>query len=313
MQKKILVIDDSRLSATYISNVLASEGYSVINAYSGTEGLKLVREEKPDLVLLDIVMEDISGFEVCKILRESESNNLMPIIMLTSQDSQEDKLIGLELGADDYIVKPFNNREMTCRVRNTLKRIDRNRAANPLTGLSGNIEIQAEITSRIEKNSQFAVIYIDLDNFKAFNDVYGFARGDIAIKMTADIMRDASMDEGTSCDFLGHIGGDDFILITDPQHSDGICSEIITNFDERIITLYNSEDIEAGFIRTLSRRGEQRDYPIMTVSLAVVTNEERQLHTHLEVSEIAAELKKKLKVLQGSNYQKDMRREYNFV
>lgn len=312
MQKKILVVDDSKLSAMYISHVLSSEGYLVVNAYSGNEGLKLVKEEKPDLVLLDVVMEDISGFEVCKILRDSESNNLMPIIMLTSQDSQEDKLIGLELGADDYIVKPFNNREMICRVRNTLKRIDRNRSANPLTGLSGNLEIQAEITSRLEKNEQFAVIYLDLDNFKAFNDVYGFARGDIAIKMTADIMRDAAKDEGTPCDFLGHIGGDDFIIITDPEHAEAICSEIIANFDERIRTLYSYEDLELGFISTLSRRGEQRDYPIMTISLAIVTNEFHCLHTHLEVSEIAAELKKKLKLQQGSNYLKDMRKEYHF-
>ena len=307
MQKKVLVIDDSIVSSMFISNILSNEGYKIINAYSGMDGLRLVREEKPDLVLLDIVMQDMSGFEVCKILRESESNNLMPIIMLTSQDAQEDKLVGLELGADDYIVKPFNNREMICRVRNTLKRIDRNRAANPLTGLSGNLEIQAEITSRIARGVQFAVIYLDLDNFKAFNDVYGFSKGDIAIKMTADIMRDAIKDEGTLGDFLGHIGGDDFIIISDPQHVEGICNEIISCFDDRIRTLYNQKDIESGFISTLSRRGEQLEYPIMTISLAVVTNELRILHTHLEVSEIAAELKKKVKSLQGSNYLKDKR------
>ena len=254
------------------------------------------------MVLLDIVMQDMSGFEVCKILREAESNNLMPIIMLTSQDTQEDKLVGLELGADDYIVKPFNNREMICRVRNTLKRIDRNRAANPLTGLSGNLEIQTEITSRIEKGVQFAVIYLDLDNFKAFNDVYGFSKGDIAIKMTADIMRDSIKYEGTPDDFLGHIGGDDFIIISDSQHVKGICTDIIAHFDERIKTLYNPKDIEVGFISTLSRRGEQQKYPIMTISLAVITNERRIWHTHLEVSEVAAELKKKVKSLQGSNY-----------
>lgn len=309
MPKKILVVDDSKLSSKFISEVLLNEGYEIINAYSGMDGLRLVREEKPDLVLLDIVMQDISGFEVCRILRESESNNLMPIIMLTSQDAQEDKLVGLELGADDYIVKPFNNREMICRVRNTLRRIDRNRAASPLTGLSGNLEIQAEITSRIEKREQFAVIYIDLDNFKAFNDVYGFAKGDIAIKMTADIMRDATKDEGTSDDFLGHIGGDDFIIICDLQHVEGICTEIVANFDFRIRTLYNLKDIEAGFIRTLNRRGEHREYPIMTISLAVVTNELRELHNHLEVSEIAAELKKKAKALPGSNYLKDKRKQ----
>ena len=307
MQKKILIIDDSHLASKYISEVLTAEGYQIITAYSGAEGLRAVLEEKPDLVLLDIVMEDMSGFEVCKMLRESESNNLMPIIMLTSQDAQEDKLIGLELGADDYITKPFNNREMICRVRNTLKRIDRNRAANPLTGLPGNLEIQMEVNARIAKGIPFAVIYLDLDNFKAFNDVYGFARGDIAIKLTADIMRDASREEGSPCDFLGHIGGDDFIIITDSGRVEGICAAIIENFDRRIVSLYAPEDVLAGCICTLSRRGEQLAYPIMTISLAVVTNEYREINSHLEVSEIAAELKKKAKDMKGSNYVKDLR------
>ncbi|HVI42751.1 MAG TPA: response regulator, partial [Anaerovoracaceae bacterium] len=186
-QKKILLIDDSDFFAKYIREVLEAADYIVIHANKGEDGLRMVRVEKPDLVLLDVIMPDIDGFEICRILRDAESNNLMPIIMLTSQDNQDDKLMGLELGADDYITKPFNNRELLSRVKNTLKRIERNRGASPLTGLPGNLEIQAEINSQIEKKVPFAIIYADLDNFKAYNDVYGFAKGDIAIKMTADI------------------------------------------------------------------------------------------------------------------------------
>ena len=267
----------------------------------------MVRAEKPDLVLLDVVMPDMDGFEVCRILRDSESNNLMPIIMLTSQDNQDDKLIGLELGADDYITKPFNNRELLSRVKNTLKRIQRNRGANPLTGLAGNLQIQAEINSRIENDTPFAVVYVDLDNFKAYNDVYGFAKGDIAIKMTADILTDEIHENGGPDDFVGHIGGDDFVLITKPENAEEISAGVVELFDKRIKELYSKDDIERGYIANLNRFGASIEYPIMSISLAIVTNERRLYQNHLQVAETAAELKKKAKLLPGSNFVKDMR------
>lgn len=307
LQKKILIIDDSDFYAKVIADILVKAGYLVIRASRGEEGLQLVRKEKPDMVLLDVIMPDINGFEVCRILRDSESNNLMPIIMLTSQDHQEDKLIGLELGADDYIIKPFNQREMLSRVVNTLRRIDRNRGASPLTGLPGNLEIQREISSRIEKNELFAAVYLDLDNFKAYNDVYGFAQGDVAIKMTADIMSDQIANHGNESDFVGHIGGDDFFLITLPANVDAVCQGIISQFDQRIRSIYSQDDLKKGYIQTLSRNGERLDYPIMTISLAIISNEKRKIENHIQVAEIAAELKKKAKSLSGSNYVRDLR------
>lgn len=303
-RKKILLIDDSDFFARLVRNILEEAGYNVLHANRGDLGLKMVREEKPDLVLLDVVMPDLDGFQVCSILRDSESNNLMPIIMLTSQDNQEDKLIGLELGADDYITKPFNNRELLSRVRNTLRRIDRNRGANPLTGLPGNLEIQAEINSRIEKKLRFNVIHVDLDNFKAYNDAYGFAKGDIAIKMTADILKDEIRDFGDPDDFIGHIGGDDFVFITKPQNSETICQGIINQFDRRIRDIYSTRDLMAGYISTSNRLGTIIQYPIMTVSLAIVTNENCAFEDYLEMGEVAAVLKKKAKALPGSNFVK---------
>lgn len=303
-RKKILLIDDSDFFARLVRNILEEAGYNVLHANRGDAGLKMVREEKPDLVLLDVVMPDMDGFQVCSILRDSESNNLMPIIMLTSQDNQEDKLIGLELGADDYITKPFNNRELLSRVRNTLRRIDRNRGANPLTGLPGNLEIQAEINSRIEKKQSFNVIHVDLDNFKAYNDAYGFAKGDIAIKLTADILKDEIRDYGNQDDFIGHIGGDDFVFITKPHNSDMICQGVINQFDRRIRDLYSQHDLEAGFISTSNRLGTTIQYPIMTVSLAIVTNDNCSFQDYLEMGEVAAALKKRAKSMSGSNFVK---------
>jgi diguanylate cyclase (GGDEF)-like protein len=230
----------------------------------------------------------------------------MPIIMLTSKDNHEDVLAGLDLGADDYIIKPFDNRELLSRVKNTIKRIDRNRNANPLTGLPGNLEIMRELDYRIEKKLSFAAIYADLDNFKAYNDAYGFMKGDVAIKLTADILRDAAA-VGDNDSFIGHIGGDDFIMIVNPACADSVCQTIIEHFDQRISALYADEDLKRGHIVTYNRQGDETLFPIMTISLAVVTNERKTYTSHLEVSDIAAELKKKAKALNGSVYVKDNR------
>lgn len=306
-KKKILIIDDTELMVKYITDILTNAEYDVVIASDGVEGLQKVREEKPDLVLLDVVMPGMNGFEVCKALRDDESNNLMPIIMLTAQDNEDDKLTGLELGADDYIIKPFNYRELLSRVRNTLKRIDRNRWANPLTGLQGNIEIQTEINHRIAKKELFSVIYLDLDNFKAYNDVYGFASGDRAIKLTADVIVDNVHSCGTSKDFIGHVGGDDFVVISVPNYDSAICEGIIKDFDKKILTLYSAQDRETGYITTANRQGQVMQFPIISISIAVVTNEKRDLISHLQVAEIAAELKKKAKGTPGSVYVRDRR------
>lgn len=307
MKKKILIVDDSRFFREQMHRTLAAAGYDTITAHNGERALELVRAEKPDLVLLDVEMPDLSGFDVCRILRSSDSNNLMPVIMITAKDDLDDKLIGLELGADDYITKPFNERELLSRLRNTLLRIDRNRSANPLTGLPGNLEIQREVESRIAKGLPFAVVYLDLDNFKSFNDVYGFAQGDLALKMTADIMAEQVRLFGNIDDFAGHIGGDDFVIITSPDKAETLCREYIFHFDERIRSLFHKEDLARGFISTTNRKGEIETFPITSVSLAIVTNERRRFSSHLEVSAIASELKKKLKSMPGSQYMRDRR------
>jgi diguanylate cyclase (GGDEF)-like protein len=302
LKKKILVIDDTEFMTKLISDTLTEAGYVVVTASDGYQGLEKVGTEKPDLVILDIVMPGIDGFEVCRILREDDRNNLMPIIMLTAQEDEDDKLTGLELGADDYIIKPFNHRELLSRVRNTLKRIDRNRWANPLTGLRGNVEIQMEIDKRIAGNKLFAVLYADIDNFKSYNDAYGYASGDRAIKVTADIIVENVKAHGNPDDFTGHIGGDDFIVISTPDKIETIAKEIISDFDKRAVELYSKEDAQRGYVVTSDRQGQPVKVPLITISLAIVTNEAIELTSHGQISEIATVLKNKAKAILKSTY-----------
>ncbi len=307
--KRILVIEDTELMQRMIRDILENEGYEVFSAYSGEEGLDKLARIKPDLIILDIVMSGISGFDVCRILRSDESNNLTPIIILTAQDNENDKLIGLEIGADDYIVKPFNNRELISRVRNTLVRIERNRYASPLTGLNGNIEIQTEINHRLANNMNIAIIYGDLDNFKAYNDVYGFAKGDSVIRLTADIFRDAVQQAGNVNDFIGHIGGDDFIIITSWDKYEVVCQYIMDEFDKKIVYLYNETDRKNKFITTKNRLRQIKKFPLVSISLAVITNDSKKYESHLQIAEVAAEVKKYVKSIKGSNYYRDRRME----
>ncbi len=171
MNKKILVVDDSYFFREQMNLILTKAGYDVIKTGLGEDALSLVRSTKPDLVVLDVVLPDMDGFTICKTLRDFEGNNLMPIILLTSKDDQDDKLKGLELGADDYITKPFDERELLSRIRNTLRRIDRNRSANPLTGLRGNLEMLIVALSRTNHLPLYISILIILRLLTMYMDL----------------------------------------------------------------------------------------------------------------------------------------------
>jgi len=304
--KKILIIDDSKFFREQLKLSLSAE-YEVIEAGTGTEGIEMAKLEKPDLVLLDIILPDLSGFDICSTLRKFKEDTLLPIIIITSKDEQNDVLTGFELGADDYIKKPICEQELLARIRNLFRRIERNRNANPLTGLDGNPEIQREIQDRISTGQKFGIIYADLDNFKAYNDVYGFGDGDRLIIMTAGLIRDQAGLWGNPDDFVGHIGGDDFVLVTTPDKVFNICEMIIAEFDEKVKDFYSENDRARGYIETRSRKGIVERFPLMSISLAIMTNERREIKSVIEIGDIAAELKQKLKEMAGSNFFLDRR------
>jgi diguanylate cyclase (GGDEF)-like protein len=188
-----------------------------------------------------------------------------------------------------------------------IKMKERAENANPLTKLPGNIVIHEQVDKRIKENRKFVVIYCDLDNFKAFNDKYGIAKGDEAIKLTADVFKEAVRNKGNTDDFVGHEGGDDFILLTTPEKVQDIADYITKEFDKRIRSLYIQEDLNQGYIIAHSRDGSVKQFPIMTISLAGVTNAHRTITSYGEVTNIAAEVKKKAKSIGGSVFVMDRR------
>lgn len=308
MKSRILIVDDDKFITKVIKDCLDKEGYIVHSATDSQSGLEEVYQNPPDLILLDVVLPGMNGHEICRLLRNDTRTSHVPIIMLTSKGGTNDKVEGFEAGADDYITKPFEAAELVARVKTHLRRAKQEKSFNPLTGLPGNIMIETEIKNRVEQRDEhFAVLYIDLDNFKAYNDVYGFLKGDEVLKLVALIIEQCIREDGNRDDFVGHVGGDDFIAVTTPDKVDSVCKNIISRFDSTVPLLYSSEDRKRGYIVTLDRQNKQTQYPLVSISIGVVSNERRSLESHWQVAEIASELKRYAKGQAGSLYIKDRR------
>lgn len=307
-REKILIVDDDPDILDVLKITLEAEGYDVTEAHDGREALEIIKKIAPDLLITDFKMPRMRGDELCGQLKEDILVQHMPIIMLTGKGETSDKIHGINSGADDYMVKPFEPKELVARVKMVLRRTARDLDANPLTRLPGNVSILNEMQKRIDEGSLFSVCYIDLDKFKAFNDKYGFEKGDEVIKNTARILINSVQEKGTPQDFIGHIGGDDFVVVTIPEKIDGLCKYIISEFDSMSSTLYNKEVKEKGYLIAKDRAGKIKKIPLISISIAVVSNEKNKIKHVAEVGEIGADLKHYAKNLKGSNYVKERRK-----
>jgi diguanylate cyclase (GGDEF)-like protein len=304
---KILVIDDEPHIRRILQFLLEKEGFEVVLAGDGEEGLLCLQKEKPDLVLLDVMMPKMDGFTVLQRIRDNFETNGLPIIMLTAKGESTEKVRGLRGGANDYLTKPFNHEELLLRMQNMLAAARAQRDANPLTGLPGNRAIEREFASRIEAAQPFGFMYIDIDHFKGFNDHYGYSRGDKAITYLAMILRRCSQQTGSPSDFIGHVGGDDFIVITESVRAEEMAKRIVASFDDGVGDLHDPEDRERGFLRVRSRAGVEEQVPLITLTVALVVHAQGRFAHMAELSDVLAELKRYGKSLEGSVVVKERR------
>ncbi len=303
-EEKILVVDDEPDVLEVVKSRLELHGFQVITARDGEEALQKVEQGNPDLVLLDVTLPRKNGLEVLRALREDIMHVYLPVIMLTARGSLADKLAGIEAGADDYITKPFDSSELIARTRMILMRTSQGLDANPLTRLPGNVSIARETERRLRDKKKFSFLYLDLDKFKNFNDHYGYQRGDEAIKTLASIIVEVVRSPGNNNDFIGHIGGDDFVVITNRERPEDICRKIIERFDRVIIRLYDEEDRARNYIDSRGRDGKRSRIGMMTLSIGIVTSFPNEMTHSAEISQRGAELKTKAKALPGSRYVK---------
>ncbi|MGZ8630741.1 MAG: response regulator [Actinomycetota bacterium] len=307
MAETILVVDDDPDIARFVEVNLRSAGYDVAVAGDGEEALVRAGVLRPDLVLLDVMMPRLDGFEVAQRLRKNPQTANTSIIMLTAKALSADKVTGLQSGADDYIIKPFDPIELLARVKGTLRRAKEMRNLSPLTGLPGNIRIQEEIERQVREGREFAVLYCDLDNFKAYNDQKGFVRGDRLIQSTARIIQDAAVARDGAQGFVGHVGGDDFVVVVRPEIAEDVAKGICDAFESAKVEFYESEDLERGFVRIEDRKGVMQDIPLVAISIGIASSARRPFAHYGEAVSVATEMKQFAKREAGSSYAVDQR------
>jgi diguanylate cyclase (GGDEF)-like protein len=304
----ILVVDDDPDIARFVEVNLRLHGFEVLVAHDGEQALTMVQDRKPDLAVVDVRMPRVDGLELTRRLRADPMTAALPIILLTAKGLSVDKVVGLTAGADDYIVKPFDTSELVARVRSTLRRTQEFREVSPLTGLPGNTRILREIADRVRSGAPFAVCYIDIDRFKSVNDAYGFGRGDEFIAALAQSLHRAVVDAEAPPAFLGHVGGDDFLVVCLPEQVRAITEQAGRDFDRAIEEIYDPEDVQRGYLELVDRRGNVQQPRLVTISVGVALSTARTFTDPREVIAVATEMKNVAKKEPGSFVAYDRRR-----
>ena len=305
--ESLLVVDDDPFIARLLEIELKAAGYDVRVASDGEQALTAAQERPPQLVLADVMMPNMDGFELTRRLRQDPRTATVSVIMLTARGLSADKLEGFAIGADDYIVKPFDTPELLARIRGVLNRASDKRSLSPMTGLAGNVAIEDEIEGLVSRAEPFAVLYIDLDRFKAYNDRYGFLRGDEAIRETGRVIGEAATQVTGAETFVGHAGGDDFVVVVPPEQATDAAQKIIQSFDEMVPTLYDLDDRTNGYIEVTNRRGDLQRYPHITLSIGIASTEKRMFRHYAEAITVAMEMKQYTKETGASSWSIDRR------
>ena len=267
-----------------------------------TSELEVALRNIPTLLIIDEDNTDINIVEFCKSIRTNEDNSITPIIVISSNREKEHAVDVLKTDVQYYIKKPLDDEFFYYTIKNIVGLLTKNRTVSPLTGLPGNVQIQTEMKKRLLNKDTFAILYFDLDNFKAYNDVYGFANGDEIIKFTArTISKHVHQIEGSD-NFIGHVGGDDFVSIVGQTDYDTLCQGIINEFDKYAVDYYNEVDVERGYVEVANRRGIIEQFPLTTISIAVLEVDSKIYKTTLEIGEVAGQIKHKAKEVLGSTY-----------
>jgi diguanylate cyclase (GGDEF)-like protein len=289
---RILVVEDD----TDISNMLriyfSSQGYEVVITARGGEAMDRCRAQLPHVIVLDIMLPDIDGYEVCSRLRTNLRTSHIPIIFLTQKDERSDKIAGLELGADDYITKPFDIEELRLRVQNAQRRAERESLTNPTTGLPSGKLIEEQLRLLMRKEN-WGLLYIGLPGIEAFNDMYGFVAGDEVLRFAALIMGETVDRMGTAEDFIGHVGGDDFIIITQGDRVNAIADALAKRFNAEVGTHYDFKARQQGYIVYKGRDGKEQRASLMTMAIGLIQPDEQGFTDIREITEAAADARRR--------------------
>lgn len=302
MAQEIYIIDNKKELIVKLKEIFKREKSDYSFKAVNTTEVEIALRNIPALIIIDEDNTDINIVEFCKSIRANEDNSITPIIVVSSNTEKEHRTEVLRTDVQYYIKKPLDDEYFYYTIKNIIGLLYKNRRISPLTGLPGNVQIQAEMKKRLLNKEVFAILYFDLDNFKAYNDVYGFSNGDEIIKFTARTISKHIHQIEESENFVGHVGGDDFVAIVSKTDYDKVCQNIILEFDKFSVTYYNEIDAERGFVEVANRKGIIEQFPLTTISIAVVEVDYKRFKTTLEIGEVGAQVKHQAKTIMGSTY-----------
>ena len=301
MYQEIYILENYGEIYSKIKNLFKNEkDYLIKNVETKTleEDLKDI----PDLIIINETGISRRLIEICNLIRSYNDNSITPIIVISSDASKEHVIQVLQNSVEYFITEPIDEEYMYYTIKNIIRLIQMNRRVSPLTGLPGNVQIQVEIKKRLLKKKAFAVLYFDLDNFKEYNDIYGFLKGDEIIKYTAKTILNVIHNNNLENTFVGHIGGDDFIAIIPDSDYNKICQDILLHFDSGIEKYFTEDDWERGYLEVANRKGIIEQFPLTSLSIGVVAAEPGEFENTLEIGEVGAQVKHLAKTQVGSAY-----------
>lgn len=306
MVQEIYIIDDDDSSIVIFRELFRNDPeYKFISVKTGEIDIAL--KNIPSLIVINEDAIDRDVVELCKKIRKDEDNTITPVIVVSSKSHKEHRVKILQESVEYYIKKPVDEEYLYYTVKNLNRLLASNRRVSPLTGLPGNVQIHAELKKRILKKEPFCVLYLDLDNFKAYNDVYGFLKGDEIIEFTAETIINLVHNNDLENTFVGHIGGDDFVAIVPGTSCEKLCQNILAYFDKNVTKFFTEQDLEKGYIEVANRKGIIEQFPLTSLSIGVVVADVGRFHNILEIGEIGAQVKHAAKSVMGSSYALDRR------
>ena len=310
MLQEIYLIDEDKTLKDILKKIFKSDKDYRFSNVSESK-IEVALKNIPSLIIInEDTITSKNALELCKKIKEDDDNSITPIIVISSEKNHDHRISLLELGIAHYIKHPIDEEYLYYTIQNILNLIYINRRVSPLTGLPGNVQIQAEIKKRFLSKETFAMMYLDLDNFKAYNDLYGFLKGDEIIKFTAKTILKNIHTEEYEDSFVGHVGGDDYIAIVSETDYDKICQNIIADFDTNVLKYFTEEDAEKGYMEVENRKGILEEFPLTSISIGVVEVEKGRFANVLEIGEAGASVKHLAKTIQGSTYVIDRRKHH---
>lgn len=307
MIKDVYIIDDDDSSIVIFRELFKDDPEYKFTSVK-TEQIDIALKNIPSLIVINEDAIDRDVVDLCRKIRKDEDNTITPVIVVSSKGEKEHRLKILQESIEYFIKKPVDEQYLYHTVKNLNRLLSTNRRISPLTGLPGNVQIHAELKKRIMKKESFCVLYLDLDNFKAYNDVYGFLKGDEIIGFTAETIIRCIHESGMENTFVGHIGGDDFVALIPGIVCEKLCQNIIAQFDNDVVKYFTENDLEKGYIEVANRKGIIEQFPLTSLSIGVVVADENRFNNILEIGEIGAQVKHAAKSVMGSSYAVDRRR-----